>query len=101
MDHARGDATKRGVAAGTVVPGADDTLLVADSEWTPELALGTWRGTVAGCEASSDLTKIIAGACSANSATTGVNVPAMAAVKLNRWRSKNYFCVLRTKASYY
>lgn len=60
--------------------------------------LGTWRGSVAGCIAD-DVVSV--GTCSSNSISTGIDIPANAAVGLNRWRSKKdgmdgAFAVLRT-----
>ena len=70
------------------------------ADWKTVAVLGTWRGTVAGCDADD---KITAGTCSANSILTGTDINATAAAGLNRWRSstteKFVFSVLRTKGT--
>ena len=72
---------------------------VADAAWSIVTGLGSWRGTKDGCEQSADITKITVGKCTGNSDTTGNDVPAKAAVALNRWRNNRFFCVAKTTGS--
>jgi hypothetical protein len=73
MDHNHGDVGNRGNLAAA-------TDMVSNSAWKAVTNLGTWRGTVAGCENSADVTKIMSGACASNSMTTGTDVGAQGAL---------------------
>ena len=75
---------------------AAGTSKVDNAAWTPVTDLGTWRGTVDGCEQNVDITQITVGKCTGNSDTTGKPVNAAAKVTLNRWRENKFFCVLHT-----
>lgn len=69
---------------------------VGDSDWEVVKDLAVWRGTTVGCYADGLVTR---GACSGNAIATGSAVGAQEPVTLNRWRSGNIFCALKTDGS--
>jgi len=71
------DYDREGITGRTALT---DTTRVANTEWSALTNLGTWRGTVAGCENSDDATNIIRGVCNGNSMTTGTDVAAQGSV---------------------